>query len=174
MSHRLWLIENLWLMDRSKNIFSAKEWSKANQKKKRKRSSRIATLPWGRICRCYQWWTRYQQCRYNFSSCLRKKSGTKWQSNPIFEKNPKSPKFFRRILMKKKPFYSKKKTPDEFYREMFENEKKRLREEEEKSFDDSIGKRFKRLRRENWKTVRRSGPIEFFAGLFFATKWKRI
>ena len=51
--------------------------------------------------------------------------------------------------MKKKPFYSKKKTPDEFYREMFENEKKRLREEEEKSFDDSIGKRFQRLRQKN-------------------------
>ena len=39
-----------------------------------------------------------------------------------------------------------KKTPDEFYREMFENEKKKLREEEEKSFDDSIGNWFRRLR----------------------------
>ena len=36
-----------------------------------------------------------------------------------------------------------KKTPDEFYREMFENEKKKLREEEEKSFDDSIGNWFR-------------------------------
>ena len=35
------------------------------------------------------------------------------------------------------------KTPDEFYREMFESEKKKLREEEEKSFDDSIGNWFR-------------------------------
>ena len=50
---------------------------------------------------------------------------------------------FSRISQKMRQFSYSKKTPDEFYREMFENEKKRLREEEEKSFDDSIGKWFK-------------------------------
>ena len=52
-------------------------------------------------------------------------------------------KMFSRISQKMRQFSYSKKTPDEFYREMFENEKKRLREEEEKSFDDSIGKWFK-------------------------------
>ena len=52
-------------------------------------------------------------------------------------------KMFSRNSQKMRLFSYSKKTPDEFYREMFENEKKRLREEEEKSFDDSIGKWFK-------------------------------
>ena len=33
----------------------------------------------------------------------------------------------------------KNQTPDEFYQEFFESEQKRLRLEEEKSYDDNIG-----------------------------------